>query len=196
MRINPRYVQVVGDAAIPLVGFFFWNWTLYFTLLFYLLDFLFNEVFMHVKSARIVKEKKLGLKEWMRYGLASFLLFFGSIVLIHITMQSVETTIDFQKELIKFWNYQDMGIKQGYVLIPLLFFVGYQRYKMEFLATGKFRSLALPSMWFNHFKSQWLILASSGIVLGLSQFVVFQHIIYILGIVFCTSLYQVFRNDN
>ena len=63
MRIQPKYIQILGDAVIPLLGFFVWNWNIYFILLFYLLDLLVKEVVIHFKSNRIVKFKaEIGLK--------------------------------------------------------------------------------------------------------------------------------------
>ena len=53
MRINPKYIQLVGDAIIPILGFFFWDWNLYFILLFYFLDMLTKEVLLHLKSNKI-----------------------------------------------------------------------------------------------------------------------------------------------
>jgi hypothetical protein len=56
-----------------------------------------------------------------------------NVVFVHITMKALVPTIDFTKEMLAFWKYKDMGIEQGYFLLPLIVIAGYQRYKMEFL---------------------------------------------------------------
>ena len=55
MRVNQKYVQSFGDALIPILGYFFWNWNLYFIVLFYLLDLIASEVFMYFKSKKILQ---------------------------------------------------------------------------------------------------------------------------------------------
>ena len=55
MKLNPKIIQVAADAAIPLMGFFLWDWSLYFILLFYLLDLLASEIIAHL-SARKIRE--------------------------------------------------------------------------------------------------------------------------------------------
>ena len=39
------FIQIIGELAIPLIGFFFWNWSLYFILLFYMIENLFATYF-------------------------------------------------------------------------------------------------------------------------------------------------------
>ena len=134
MKINPIYIQLIGDAAIPLAGFFWWEWSLYFILLFYIMDLLVAEGVTHLKSKKVVEFRGEAPKQWMLSGAISFLLLVIVVSTVHGAAFFIHPGIDFQKELWSFWTYEELGVQQGYVLLPLLLFAGYQQYKLFFLA--------------------------------------------------------------
>lgn len=192
MRVNVKYLQLITDAIIPLLGYFFWHWNLYFIVLFYLLDYLAYEVFSHVK-ARKVSSLKPDNSTWLKLGIVSVVLFVLNSVLVQITMKSLVPTIDFTKEIIAFWNYKDMGIEQGYFLLPLIVIAGYQRYKMEFLMTGMFQKITIRQIFLKDIQAQLIALGFIALTFGLSFFIVFPEIVYVLGIVLFTGIYQLLR---
>lgn len=194
MRINPKYIQLVGDALIPLAGLFLWDWGLYFIILFYLLDMLASEVITHLKSLKSIEYYGKGQKERLSYGIQSVVLLAISIVSIHTTLYFIQPGIDFKIEVIAFWTYEELGVQQGYILAPIVAFGAYQQYKMTFLRQKKFRLLEHVDIWKSHLKAFLLIIASCGIALGLSQMVEFSEMIYVLIIVATTSAYQFFFN--
>lgn len=190
MRVNPKYAQIVADALIPLLGFFWWNWSLYFIVLFYLLDYLSNEFILHLKAKKIQEFQKEGKNVWIRKSMISLCLLLTGFVLIHLAMMMIEPTIQFKKEILNFWNYKDMGIEQGYILLPLIALVGYQRYKMEFLIPKSFQKISMQQLWKSHISQQLVLVAFVAFVIGISGIVVFPEMIYILGIVIVSSVYQ------
>ena len=192
MRIQPKYIQLIGDAIIPLLGFFIWNWSLYFILLFYFLDVLVNELIVHLKSRRIVlfHQPKTPIKIWGLYGFVSATVLTITFFIIHFTMYFIVPEINFSEELVAFWNYEEMGIKQGYVLVPLVLLVGVQQYRMTFLMVAKYKSLSLSRVWKDHIQALIFILAGTGLVLGVSYFIQFSEMIYVLGIVVVSTLYK------
>lgn len=192
MRVNVKYLQLITDAIIPLLGYFFWHWNLYFIVLFYLLDYLAYEVFSHVK-ARKVSSLKLDNSTWLKLGIVSVVLFVLNSVLVQITMKSLVPTIDFTKEIMAFWNYKDMGIEQGYFLLPLIVIAGYQRYKMEFLMTGMVQKITIRQIFMKDIQAQLIALGFIALTFGLSYFIVFPEIVYVLGIVLFTGVYQLLR---
>lgn len=192
MKINPKYIQLVGEALIPLTGFFFWDWGLYFILLFYLLDMLASEAIIHLKSRKSIEFYGTGQKERVSYGIQSALLLVLSIISIHTALYFIQPGIDFKHEVIAFWTYEELGMQQGYLLAPLVAFGAYQHYKMTFLRQGKFRSLEHGDIWKSHLKAFLLIISACGIALGLSQVVELLEIVYVLGIVALSSAYQFF----
>ncbi|MCH2223213.1 MAG: hypothetical protein MK066_00495 [Crocinitomicaceae bacterium] len=197
MKINPRYIQLVGDAAIPLLGFFIWDWSLYFILLFYFIDLLMSEVLMHVKSSKIIvfqgEEQR---SSWIYQGAISLLILLAGITAIHGAMAQIDLGIDFQDELIAFWSYTELGIQQGYILVPLIAFAGYQQYKLTFLMRAKYRTAEVRNIWKRHHITLILLLSSAGVALGLSFFVTLPEMIYVLLIVVgCTTYSWFFKND-
>ena len=192
MRIQAKYVQLFGDAVIPLLGLFLWNWSLYFILLFYFLDILVNELIVHLKARRIVQfqQQKTAIKMWALYSFLSAMVLTIVFLMIHFAMRFIVPEIDFSQELVAFWNYEEMGIKQGYVLLPLLLLVGVQQYRMTFLMAAKYRNLSLSNLWKDHIQALIFMLAFTGIVIGISYFFELSEMIYVLGIVAVSTLYK------
>ncbi len=83
-----------------------------------MLDYLAYEVFSHVKAKKVQTLKRENSTTWLKLGSISALLFVSNILFIQLTMKALVPTIDFTKEILAFWNYKDMGIEQGYFLLP------------------------------------------------------------------------------
>ena len=196
MKFNPKYVQLFADALIPLMGLFLWNWSLYFILLFYFLDLISAEIIVHLKSNKTSTFQGVhGLKkEWLKWGTTSFLFLLLSIIIIHFAVYFITPGINFKLEALAFWNYEEMGIKQGYILLPLVFLVSFQQYKMTFLMAGRFRNTQLIPLWKKHIISLFLIIAFAGICLGISWFVLLPESVYVLSIIAFSTLYK-YRYD-
>ena len=197
MKLNPKYIQLFADALIPLLGLFLWDWSLYFILLFYFLDLISAEIILHLKSKKTVAfQGANGLKkEWLKWGVTSFLFLVMSVVMIHFAVYFISPGINFKTEALAFWNYEEMGIKQGYILLPLVFLVSYQQYKMTFLMAGRFRNTQLNPLWKKHIIPLILIIAFAGICLGISWFIYIHETVYVLGIIALTTLYKFRYNE-
>jgi hypothetical protein len=192
MKLNSKYVQLFADALIPLMGLFLWNWSLYFILLFYFLDLISAEIIIHLKSKKTVAFQSLnGLKkEWLKWGATSFLFLVLSIIVIHFAVYFISPGINFKIEALAFWNYEEMGIKQGYILLPLVFFVSFQQYKMTFLMAGRFRNTQLIPLWKKHIIPLFLIIVFAGICVGISWFVIIPESVYVLCLIAFSMLYK------
>jgi hypothetical protein len=191
MKLNPKFIQVVADAAIPLMGFFMWEWNIYFILLFYLLDLFATEIIAHLSARKINEyhaQKQLDLKQ----PLISLVLFIVSLFVVHVFVAAAVPGIDFKKEALAFWSYEDMGIAQGYILIPLILFVAIQRYRMEFLMRGKFRTIQLFMFWQHHFRMYFMLIGGVGIALGLALILVLPELVYVLAAIASTTLYTLY----
>ena len=131
MKIQPKYIQIIGDAIIPLLGFFMWNWNVYFILLFYLLDLLIKEVLVNVKANKIQQHQVNVYGSFqtnqMKYTLISFLILGFSLFIIYEFLNFRDAQFQLLKELIDFWNHKDMGFAQGYFLIPLVIIMGFMQ---------------------------------------------------------------------
>lgn len=195
MTRRMRIIQVVSEALLPVLGFLLWNWSLYFILLYYLLDLLADVIITHIKSRKIIAFKKETPIKWMQYGIIGGLLFISTVFMIHVAVQSIFPSIQFDQEALAFWIYKDMGIEQGYVLLPLISFVSYQQYKTEFLRLRRYESISLTDLWHGKIMAFSIILASCGGVFLLSAFVRLDEYVYVFGIVALTSIYRFFVKD-
>ena len=195
-RLNPKIIQLIGDAVIPLLGFFWWNWSLYFIVIFYLLDYLSNEVILNLKSKKITTFQEIDSKIWIQKASLSFLLFLLGIVLVHLSMKMLHPQIDFYKEFIEFLSYKDMGIAQGYFLLPLIALVGFQRYKMEFLMPARFKTLTISTLWASHFKIQFTLIGCVAFTIGFQSLIALPETVYIIAIVVVTSVYQLLERKS
>lgn len=187
-----RYIQWGLEAAIPLLGFFAWDWNLYFILLFYFLDLLSAEMVVHLKARQIVRyrgEAKLK-SEWLKYGVISALALFALIAIVHLAMYLLHPEIQFLREIQEFWTYEEMGVQQGYLFVPLVFFLGYQQFRVEFMMPARYRMIPLNEIWKTHLRT-WVVLLLAGVLVGVVNSVVqLPELIYVLGIVVSTVAYK------
>lgn len=205
MRFNPKYIQLIGDSAIPLLGFFYWNWNLYFILIFYFLDLFIKEVLLHLKSIKIrvfrKEQNAIGLNQeissWTKYSLISFLLLVFCILLIQLSMPFIQKDFNTLNQLYKFWTYKDVGgMEQGYFLIPLIIFMGFTQYKMEFLKTHAYTNFTIADLWNPHLKSVLILFSFVALSYGIVQFIAIPEFIFVLGIVIISSCYQILTLRN
>lgn len=107
---------ILGDAALPLVGFLFWDWGFYFIVLFFLFDLGIRILFLRKKTAllpSIILPKGFFLK-----GIGLVIL---EIALLHLLVYFSFKSISFIAEFWAFLSYEELGIAQGVLLLPLLF---------------------------------------------------------------------------
>ena len=108
---------LLGDVALPLAGFLFWDWGFYFIALFFLFDLLFRTLFLKKRLTPLVKLQKRN-----RVLFKGFLFAFLEVVLVHCIVIGTFSQIDIGASFIEFLTYEDMGIAQGIFLLPLLLF--------------------------------------------------------------------------
>lgn len=201
--LNAKYVQLVGDAVIPLLGFFLWNWNLYFILLFYFIDMLTKEVLLHVKSNKINHftdnplnpKRRNDRSSWIKYGMLSGIVFTFILILVHFSMPFILPEFNAITEIQKFWFYKEMGIEQGYVLVPLIVLMGFTQYKVEFLLPAQYTKMTIQNLWKSHIQAMLVILAFTGLTFGLVTFITIPQWVLVIGIVTFSSIYQLFKKS-
>lgn len=114
--MNVRVQRLFAEVLFPTVGLIFWNWGFDFILWFYFLD----------QFAGLVSDvvKKNGGFVVQRHGLII-------IELMVILCAIAVFTIDFLGSLMDFLSYEDMGIAQGYFLIPIMMLGEYLKINLE-----------------------------------------------------------------
>jgi hypothetical protein len=192
MRVNPAYIQWIGDLIIPILGFIFWDWSLYFILLFILLDMFTKEVVMHVKAYHINKLHPNGKAQWLKKSVVNTVFFMSFLLLVHVAVLQVFPTLKFTIEWWRFWTYEDLGIQQGYVLLPLLAVSGYMQFKQSFVLPNMAAKLTMSELWSPQIKlNVWRVLAASTWI-GVARFIYLNESVWIGFILVVMALYQWF----
>lgn len=142
-------IQAIGEAVIPLAGFFFFDWDLYFILLFYCIDLIITEVFVFLKAKKIITYKSKNLNTALPFLLKNITLVLFLIILMHAAIYFIQPGINFQQAFIDFVMYEEAGIPipQGLLLLPLVFFGNFQQYKLFFLVPAKYRTKQLKQVY-------------------------------------------------
>lgn len=106
---------LLGDVALPLIGFLFWDWGFYFISLFFLFDLIFRTLFIKRRLKPIDELKNRNIIIFK-----AFLFTFLEVILIHCIVVGVFPHTNIGDSFIYFLTYEEMGIAQGVVLLPLL----------------------------------------------------------------------------
>lgn len=106
---------LLGDVALPLVGFLFWDWGFYFIVLFFLFDIVFRSFFIG-KRITLLPSMDIG----GAFVVKSIALVIIEVFLLHVLIYFSLSPFDFFTELWGFLSYRELGIAQGLVLLPLL----------------------------------------------------------------------------
>jgi len=109
------FSALLGDVALPLIGFLFWDWGFYFISLFFLFDLLFRTLFIKRRLKPIDE-----LKNRRAIIFKAFLFTFLEVILIHCIVVGAFPHSNIGDSFIYFLTYEEMGIAQGVVLLPLL----------------------------------------------------------------------------
>ena len=195
MSERVRYVQIAGDALIPLLGYYLWDWNLYFILLFYIADLLVGEAFTWIRAEKLRKYDRENTKDskW-GFRLISLGTLVATVLLINVGTSFSHPSLNHLEELRAFWNYEELGISQGYILLPVLILVGYQQYQVEFLATGRFRTLTMHQLWLEHATQRVFLLAVAAISCGVLYFVAVPDQLVLWLLVTGAALYALWVN--
>ena len=184
MNKRVLYIQILLEAALPILGFFMWNWSLYFILLFYFFDLFANEFTAHLKSYQIKKHQGgNSKKEWFTNAAVSLGVLGLSMLLMHVGMRLEHPEIDFSKEAIAFWTYEELGIQQGYIFLPLVFYMSYQEYKMQFLFPARYRSMTMKTLWKGQNYNRLILLIGSAIGCVILYFTTLPEFAVVLSII-------------
>ena len=173
------FIQLIGELVIPLVGYFFWDWSLLFILLFYLIENLFFSYFRietirEIKKTILKTEQKREFQELVK----SFSLWLIECVLVHLFIMLIYPNQSFTSEWINFFMYQDLGIPQGIVLIPLLYFTSKMKKKQDVILTIRnVKSVDELIQLKVNFKQSWVSIAIWGVIIGMNYFVSLHELI-------------------
>lgn len=182
-----KLIQAIGEAVIPLLGFFYFEWNLYFIILFYFIDLLTTEVFLHLKVNRILKFQSVNSysKKWKINTLLNSLLIIFILGGTHVVVSFLYPGISFQQEFVDFVMYEEAGIPipQGFILLPIVIFGNYQQYTTMFLRPRIYQRQSWSYLFFT--RKRALGITSICIIIGfvITYFFQIPIVYYLLTVV-------------
>ena len=118
---------LVGEFLFPLLGFWFFGWDLYFIFLFVILD---RAVKLILLQKRLQQGESTSIKK-NRTFIYSFLVFTTEVVSMHLLVFVQNEHFPFYQSMESFWTYEEMGIQQGPLLLPMLIITEWLSIKRE-----------------------------------------------------------------
>ena len=119
--MNPQghKIQLFADLVLPLIGYYFWGWNVYFILFFFALDLVAQLYFTYLKSRKIVRFQQVNYPVFLLG--SAFLGYLTASILLVFFMPYIVKGSDFYKEFSSFLSYKEMGVPQLILLLPLIF---------------------------------------------------------------------------
>lgn len=182
-----KLIQAVGEAVIPLLGFFYFEWNLYFILLFYFIDLVTTEVFLHLKINQILNFQSVRSfpKKWKINTIVNSLLVISILVGTHLVIQLLYPEISFEQQFVDFVMYEEaeIPIPQGFILLPIVVFGNYQQYKTMFLRPKMYQRQSWSFLFYSRRRA--LLVALAGIVACfiIAYFVAIPIVVYLILII-------------
>jgi len=180
-----RISSLLGDVALPLFGYFFWNWNFYFILLFFMLDQISRVIFLPQR----LKLTEISKKDKNKIFFRQLSLLIIELIVIHSAVFLHQKDINFTKEFVRFLSYEDMGIAQGIILIPLIIASEWMRIKNE-LKLGIVGGKQLQIMNLNK-RNSFLRIGFFALLVGIQSFIplpevalVFSFLGFVAALVF------------
>lgn len=131
---SSKIVLILLELIIPLIGFLFWNWGFVFIMLFFALDWFVLLLFQFVKMRQYLKLGLNPTEKRFLFTISSVLLctFLSTLSIAMVICYISVPNFNLTQEIIRFLTYEDTGIQQGYLLIPICFLNGYMIYQRDF----------------------------------------------------------------
>ncbi len=186
-----RNSQIIAEGLFPLLGFYFWDWSWYFILLFYILDVFAKEVILHLQSRKIYQTQggEITVKTWKNLGFKSLIANTLTLALLHIMQFMKQSDFSLFQEFSAFMNHEEWGVKQGLILVPLVFLNVWMQYKLGFLKPKQHLTTKMSQMWQTHVQYRFFIMSLAAIALGISALFVMGDQILLWGAVLAPVVY-------
>jgi hypothetical protein len=190
-------IQTLLEAALPLLGYFYWNWDTSFILMFYWLDW---ALFLGINTAKAKKRLEYSgrpseKKEAIRHLSIGFLTFLGTSLLVYFTLPILTIDFDWKERMISFLTYKDIGVQQGIILIPLVLLNGIVIYKQQFIRPQLYARMEMRSIISETSKQGYLLLGAAAFFFGLALVVSFPAEIMLFIAIGGTTLYRFLRRQ-
>lgn len=193
-----KYSQSIAEGIFPLLGFFYWDWSWYFILLFYILDGLAKEILLNFQSAKIYKTQggEQSKSIWIKASFKSLAIHLFVLVLLHLMQINLQPNFSFSTELKGFLGHKELGVAQGYILIPFVALSVWLNYKMKFIKLNEHLKLKISHLWNEHLHYRCFVLAVVGIGFPITFWMGRNELVWVLSAVALPFIYQRFAKKS
>lgn len=184
--------QTCIEALLPLLGYFYWSWDASFILMFYLIDWLLFWVLTLFKARKRIDfsgnetEKQIAT----RHLAIAFLCILSTSLAVFFILPNIHPGFSWTERIWAFLSYSDMGIQQGFILIPLMILSGYLTYKQQFLLPQLFRKYPVSQFTRESVKQGIILSLAFGLTLLISRFVHIPDEVLLFGTVLGVVIYR------
>jgi hypothetical protein len=190
--------QTLMEALLPVLGYFYWNWDASFILLFYLIDWILFWTLSLLKARKRIQfsgnvSEKQEAGKHLGIG---FLCILSTSLAVFYLLPNIHTAFSWTERIWAFLSYSDMGIQQGFILIPLMILSGYLVYKQQFLIPQLFRKYPVNYFTREIVKQGLILSIVSGLVLLVSGFMTFPDEAVLFGTVSGVVIYRLLNRSK
>lgn len=190
--------QTLVEGLIPVLGYFYWNWDASFILLFYLIDWILFWTLTLLKARKRIQfsgnasEKKTAVQHVS----SAFLYILSTSLAVFFILPNIHPIFSWTERIVAFLSYSDMGIQQGFILIPLMTLSGYLVYKQQFLGPQLFRNFPVSYFTRESVKQGLILSVVFGLVLLVSFFVQIPDEVLLFGTVIGVIAYRLIARNS
>ncbi|MCT4562152.1 MAG: hypothetical protein N4A41_12340 [Crocinitomicaceae bacterium] len=139
--------RAVVEAFIPLLGYFWFQWSLSYIVFFLMLDLIAREISLHISANKIYKTQGGKPTNWIRKGGLSSCLVVATIAGWLLLMKFQVKGFVLADQLWNFLAEKEWGISQGWLLVPLIVLSVISSFKLEFLRFELHKKVNQTGWW-------------------------------------------------
>lgn len=176
-----KYSQNIAEAIIPLLGFYYWGWSWYFILLFLILDAIAKVFILHLKSRKIYATQggEKSKSVWIKSGVFSLGVDFTIQALLHLMYSFNHENFNVGKEIIDFLSYEELGLAQGWIFVPLIVLNVWMQYKFTFLKLKQHTKTQISGLWKEYLMHRYIVLGIVILGCAIHFFVSLNDVVFV-----------------
>jgi len=176
-----KYNQNIAEAIIPLLGFYYWGWSWYFILLFLILDAIAKVFILHLKSQKIYATQggEKSKSVWIKSGVFSLGVDFTILALLHLMYSFNHENFNVGKEIIDFLSYEELGLAQGWIFVPLVVLNVWMQYKFTFLKLKQHTKIQISGLWKEYLMHRYIVLGIVILGCAIHFFVSLNDVVFV-----------------
>lgn len=190
-----KLIQALSDLIIPLLGYFVWDWSLFFIVLFLLLDWVVFSVISFLKDRKVQTFKTNAYRFPIKQLNLTLGVFLITLAVVNRGFEWHSASFEIARETLDFICTKEFGIPQGILLLPLIALGSFMQFKTQFILTNAFKITPLASVWKLHHQTNIAVLIASILLATIVFFVRLPDYTYVFLIVVGSMTYRfMFRN--